>query len=90
MIDDISYGMLFQVGIACPARPRVRLILRRHRKLISSATRKITKMIKELGGRHSSMVLSAPTILWPQVRIRSTPSILCSIFIVEIKTLSDN
>ena len=47
-------------------------------------------MIKELGGRHSSMVLSAPTILWPQVRIRSTPSILCSIFIVEIKTLSDN
>ena len=34
-----------------------------------------------LGGRHSSVVLSAPTILWPRVRIPSTPSTLFSICI---------
>ena len=33
------------------------------------------------GGRHSSMVSSAPTILWPQVQIPSTPSTLFSICI---------
>ena len=33
------------------------------------------------GGRHSSVVSSAPTILWPQVRIPSTPSMLYSICI---------
>ena len=35
------------------------------------------------GGRHSSMVLSAPTILQPQVRIPTTPSTLFSICIIE-------
>ena len=28
------------------------------------------------GGRHSSVVSFAPTILWPRVRIPSTPSML--------------
>ena len=37
-----------------------------------------------LGGRHCSMVSSAPTILQPLVRIPSTPSMLFSICIVEI------
>ena len=37
------------------------------------------------GGRHSSMVSSAPTILWPQVWIPSTQSMLFSICI-EIVT----
>ena len=35
-----------------------------------------------LGGRHSSVVLSAPTILWPWVRIPSTPSNLLSVCII--------
>ena len=35
---------------------------------------------------HISMVLSAPTILWPWVRIPSTPSMLFSICIIEIVT----
>ena len=38
-----------------------------------------------LAGRHSSVVSSAPTILWPRVRILSTPSMLFSIC-VEIVT----
>ena len=29
-----------------------------------------------MGGRHNSVVLSAPTILWPWVQIPSTPSML--------------
>ena len=37
-----------------------------------------------LGGRHSSMVSSVPTILRPQVQIPSTPSMLFSICIIEI------
>ena len=36
------------------------------------------------GGRHSSGVLSAPTILRPRVQITSEPSMLSSINIVEI------
>ena len=36
------------------------------------------------GGRHSSVVSSAPTILRPQVRIPSTPSLLFSICIIGI------
>ena len=43
----------------------------------------------EEGGRHSSMVLSAPTILGPRVRIPSTPSMLFSIFI-EIVTRKEH
>ena len=35
-----------------------------------------------MGGRQNSMVLSAPTILWPWVRIPSTPSTFYSISIV--------
>ena len=38
-----------------------------------------------MGGHHSSMVLSAPTILRPRVRIPCTPSMLFSICI-EIVT----
>ena len=38
------------------------------------------------GGHHGSVVLYAPTILWPQVRISSTPSTLFLIYIVEIIT----
>ena len=34
-----------------------------------------------VGGRHSSVVLSAPTILQPRIRIPSTPSMLFSICI---------
>ena len=41
--------------------------------------------LKPLGGRHSSVVSSAPTILRPRVRIPSTPSMLFSIYI-EIVT----
>ena len=36
------------------------------------------------GGRLSSVVLSAPTILWPWVQIPSKPSKLFSICIIEI------
>ena len=42
------------------------------------------KLIKVGGGRHSSVVSSAPTILRPRVRIPSTPSMLFSICIIEI------
>ena len=41
--------------------------------------------VKYDGGRHSSVVSSAPTILRPRVRIPSTPSMLFSICI-EIVT----
>ena len=37
-----------------------------------------------MGDRHSSMVLSAPTILQPWVRIQSKSSTLFSICIIEI------
>ena len=40
-----------------------------------------------LGGRHNSVVSSVPNILCPEVRIRSTPSMLYNICIVEIETL---
>ena len=40
----------------------------------------------DMDGRHSSMVTSMPTILRPQVRIPSTPSVLFSIWLVEIET----
>ena len=46
------------------------------------------KTFQYWGGRHSSVVLSAPTILRPQVRIPSTPSMLFSICI-EIVTKKD-
>ena len=42
-----------------------------------------------LGGRHSSVVLSAPTILPSQVRIPNTPSTLFSIYIIEIVIKKD-
>ena len=37
-----------------------------------------------LGGRHSSVVSSAPTILRPWVRIPSTPSTLSSIYLLKL------
>ena len=37
------------------------------------------------GGRHSSVVSSAPTILQPRVQISSTPSMLFAIWIIEIE-----
>ena len=37
-----------------------------------------------MGSRHTSVVLSAPTILWPQVRIPSTPSTLLSFIAFSI------
>ena len=37
-----------------------------------------------MGGRHSSVVSSAPTILRPRVRFPSTPSMLLSICIIKI------
>ena len=42
----------------------------------------VTKTV--LGDRHSSVVLTAPTILQPWVQIPSTPSTLFSICIIEI------
>ena len=42
-----------------------------------------------IGGRHSSVVWSALTILQPRVRIPSTPSMLYSIYCVIIETLFD-
>ena len=42
------------------------------------------KVSESEGGCHSSVVLSAPTILQPQVQIPSTPSMLFSICIIEI------
>ena len=36
------------------------------------------------GGRHSSMVLSAPTILWPRVQIPSTPSMRFQFVLLEL------
>ena len=45
------------------------------RLLLKSCSAKTSLM----GGRHSSMVLSAPTILRPRVQIPSTPSMLFSI-----------
>ena len=42
-----------------------------------------------IGGRHSSVVWSAPTILQPRVRIPSTPSMLYLIYIVIIETVFD-
>ena len=46
-----------------------------------------TKIYYSWGGHHSFVVSSAPTILRPRVRIPSTPSMLFSIYIVEIETL---
>ena len=37
-----------------------------------------------MGGRHSSLVSSVPTILWPRVRIPCTPSTLFSICFIVI------
>ena len=49
----------------------------------------VNKRLSYTGGRHSSVVLSAPTILWPRVRIPSTPSTLFTICFVEIETVID-
>ena len=40
------------------------------------------------GCRHSSVDLSAPSILPPQVQVPSTPSMVFSIYIVQIVYLS--
>ena len=45
-----------------------------------------SKSGRDLGGCHSSVVSSATTILWPRVKIPSTPSMLLSICIIEIVT----
>ena len=45
-----------------------------------------TKEIPWAGDRHGSVFSSAPNILRPRVRIPSTPSMLFSIFIIEIVT----
>ena len=44
----------------------------------------ICKMEYCIGGSHSSVVSSAPTILRPRVRVPSTPTMLFSICIIEI------
>ena len=49
--------------------------------LLSTWQNKCNGNILLWGGRHSSVVSSTPTILWPQVRIPSTPSMLFSICI---------
>ena len=49
-----------------------------------NATAYCVKRNSVLGGHHSSVVSSAPTILRPQVRIPSTPSMLFSICTIEI------
>ena len=43
---------------------------------------------REFGFHHSSVDLSAPSILPPQVQVLSTPSMLVSIYIVQIVYLS--
>ena len=40
--------------------------------------------LEDIGGCHSSVVSSTPTILQPQFQIPSTPSMLFSICITEI------
>ena len=51
----------------------------------SQASRRVRGLfILSLGGRHSSVVSSAPTILRPRVQVPSTPSMLFSILIIEI------
>ena len=54
------------------------------KELLSLILVTTNKNIYLQGGRHSSVVLSAPTILRPQVQIPSTPSMLFSICIIEI------
>ena len=41
-------------------------------------------MIRRLGGRHSSVVSSVPTILRPRVRIPSTPSMLFQFVLLKL------
>ena len=43
---------------------------------------------ESLGGRHSSVDSSAPSSLWPRVRVPSTPPTHFSIYIVQIEYLS--
>ena len=45
----------------------------------------VNKRLSYTGGRHSSVVLSAPTILWPRVRIPSTPSTLFKFVLLKLK-----
>ena len=49
---------------------------------------RLYKGLETVDGRHSSVVLPAPTIM-PRVQIPSTPSILCSICIIEIVMRKD-
>ena len=42
-----------------------------------------------MGGRHSSVVSSAPTILRPQVRIPSTPSMLFQFVLLKLYREND-
>ena len=49
-----------------------------------SRGKKLAQKINLEGGLHSSLVLSVPTILRSWVRIRSTPSMLFPICIIEI------
>ena len=50
-------------------------------------TKNVPKRGQEWGGNHFSVVSSAPSILRSKFQIPSTPSMLCSIYIVEIKTV---
>ena len=49
-----------------------------------NAFKMFIQRLRLLGGRHSSMVSSAPTILQPWVQIPSTSCTLFSIYIIEI------
>ena len=52
--------------------------------LVLTITLPLATMIKNGGGRYSSVVLSTPNILRPWVRIPSKSSMLFSIYIIEI------
>ena len=45
---------------------------------------KIEHKVNQVGGRHSSVVSSAPTILQPRVRIPSTPSMLFQFVLLKL------
>ena len=66
--------------------PNPQKFWRKNEKYETSSKQRNQQIFFGWGGRHSSMVLSAPTILRPWVRIPSTPSMLFSICIIEIVT----
>ena len=57
-------------------------------RLLTKTRKKICQTyFFKFGRRHSTVVLSAPSILWPQVRIPSTPSMLFQFIMVKIETV---